>query len=55
MATVNPGDEVIIPTPYWVSYKPIADFAEAKVVYITTLLEDDFKGVNMNLPTRFSD
>jgi aspartate aminotransferase len=43
MATVNPGDEVIIPTPYWVSYKPIADFAEAKVVYITTLLEDDFK------------
>jgi hypothetical protein len=25
------------------------------VVYITTLLEDDFKGVNMNLPTRFSD
>lgn len=43
MATVNPGDEVIIPTPYWVSYKPIADFAEAKVVYITTLIEDDFK------------
>ncbi|MCL2290197.1 MAG: pyridoxal phosphate-dependent aminotransferase [Bacteroidetes bacterium] len=43
MATVNPGDEVVIPTPYWVSYKPIADFAEAKVVYITTLLEDDFK------------
>jgi len=43
MATVNPGDEVIIPTPYWVSYKPIADFAEAKVIYITTLLEDDFK------------
>jgi len=43
MATVNPGEEVIIPTPYWVSYKAIADFAEAKVVYITTLLEDDFK------------
>jgi aspartate aminotransferase len=43
MATVNPGDEVIIPTPYWVSYKPIADFAEAKVIYINTLLEDDFK------------
>jgi len=43
MATVNPGDEVIIPTPYWVSYKPIADFAEAKVIYITTLLKDDFK------------
>ncbi|MCL2245770.1 MAG: pyridoxal phosphate-dependent aminotransferase [Lentimicrobiaceae bacterium] len=43
MATVNPGDEVIIPAPYWVSYKEIAKFAEAKVVYIPTLLEDDFK------------
>jgi len=43
MATVNPGEEVIIPTPYWVSYKAIAAFAEAKVVEITTKLEDDFK------------
>jgi len=43
MATVNPGDEVIIPAPYWVSYKAIADFAEAKVIYIPTLLENDFK------------
>jgi aspartate aminotransferase len=43
MATVNPGDEVVIPTPYWVSYKPIADFAEAKVIFISTLLENDFK------------
>lgn len=43
MATVNPGDEVIIPTPYWVSYKEIAKFAEANIIYIPTLLEDDFK------------
>jgi aspartate aminotransferase len=43
MATVNPGEEVIIPAPYWVSYKEIAKFAEAKVIYITTKLEDDFK------------
>ena len=43
MATVNPGDEVIIPTPYWVSYKEIVKFAEAKIIYVPTLLEDDFK------------
>jgi len=43
MATVNPGEEVIIPTPYWVSYQAIAKFAEAKIIYIPTLLEDDFK------------
>jgi aspartate aminotransferase len=43
MATVNPDEEVIIPAPYWVSYKEIAKFAEAKVIYITTKLEDDFK------------
>lgn len=43
MATVNPGDEVIIPAPYWVSYKEIAKLAEAKVIFITTQPEDDFK------------
>jgi len=43
LATVNPGDEVIIPIPYWVSYKPIAEFANAKIVYIHTKMEDDFK------------
>ena len=43
MATVNPDEEVIIPTPYWVSYKEIAKFAEAKMIFITTLMEDDFK------------
>ncbi|MCL1850950.1 MAG: pyridoxal phosphate-dependent aminotransferase [Bacteroidetes bacterium] len=43
MATVNPGEEVIIPTPYWVSYKAIAALAGAKIVEIPTKLEDDFK------------
>jgi aspartate aminotransferase len=43
MATVNPGEEVIIPAPYWVSYKEIVKFAEANIIYITTQLEDDFK------------
>ncbi len=43
LATVNPGDEVIIPTPFWVSYKEIVKFAEGKVIYLPTKLENDFK------------
>ncbi len=40
---VNPGDEVIIPTPFWVSYKEIVRVAEGKCVYVKTALENDFK------------
>ena len=43
MALVNPGDEVIIPTPYWVSYRAIAEMAEGKCIYIPAKLENDFK------------
>lgn len=40
---VNPGDEVIIPTPFWVSYKEIVRVAEGKCVYVKTEIENDFK------------
>ena len=40
---VNPGDEVIIPTPFWVSYKEIVRVAEGKCVYVKTSIENDFK------------
>ena len=40
---VNPGDEVIIPTPFWVSYKEIVRVAEGKCVYAKTSIENDFK------------
>jgi aspartate aminotransferase len=40
---VNPGDEVIIPTPFWVSYKEIVRVAEGKCVYVKTNIENDFK------------
>lgn len=43
MALVNPGDEVIIPTPFWVSYKEIVKVAEAKTVYVKTTLANNFK------------
>ncbi len=40
---VNPGDEVIIPTPYWVSYKEFVRLAGGIPVYVKTKLENDFK------------
>ena len=40
---VNPGDEVIIPTPFWVSYKEIVRVAEGKRVYVKTSIENSFK------------
>ncbi|MBR1992486.1 MAG: pyridoxal phosphate-dependent aminotransferase [Bacteroidales bacterium] len=43
MALVNPDDEVIIPAPFWVSYKAIVQLAEGKSVYIQTKIENDFK------------
>ncbi len=43
MASVNPGDEVIIPAPYWVSYPDIVIIAEGKPVIIETKKEDGFR------------
>lgn len=43
MSLVNPEDEVIIPAPYWVSYKEIVKIAEGNIIYIPTKIENDFK------------
>ncbi len=43
MATLNPGDEVIIPAPYWVSYPDIVNLAGGTPVSIETRVEDAFK------------
>jgi aspartate aminotransferase len=42
-AILNKGDEVIIPSPYWVSYPDIAILADATPVFIETGLEQEFK------------
>ena len=39
MATLNPGDEVIIPAPYWVSYPDMVMLAGGKPVAVTTTFE----------------
>ncbi len=43
LATVNPGDEVIIPTPAWVSYIEMVKLAEGRSVTIPTGIDQDFK------------
>ena len=43
MVLLNPGDEVILPAPYWVSYSAITTLAEATYVEIPTSIETDFK------------
>ena len=40
---LNPGDEVLLPAPYWVSYSAIATLSEAKYVEIPSSIENDFK------------
>lgn len=42
MASVNPGDEVIIPAPYWVSYPDITIMADGVPVFVETKKEDGF-------------
>jgi aspartate aminotransferase len=43
MSLINPADEVIIPTPYWVSYKEIIKLADAKPIFVQAGIENDFK------------
>ncbi|HYM17474.1 MAG TPA: pyridoxal phosphate-dependent aminotransferase, partial [Micropepsaceae bacterium] len=43
MATLNEGDEVIIPAPFWVSYPDIVMLCGAKPVLVETRLEDGFR------------
>ena len=43
MCICNPGDEVIIPAPYWVSYPEMVKMADGVPVYIDTTEENDFK------------
>ncbi|ABS67977.1 aminotransferase class I and II [Xanthobacter versatilis] len=43
VATVDAGDEVLIPAPYWVSYPDIVEFCGGKPVPVMTTIEDNFK------------
>lgn len=43
LCLVNPGDEVLVPSPYWVSYLEILKLAGAKPIIIPTTIDSDFK------------
>jgi aspartate aminotransferase len=43
LATINPGDEVIIPAPYWVSYPDMLAVCDGRPVFVETTLEQNFK------------
>ncbi|MCB0471737.1 MAG: pyridoxal phosphate-dependent aminotransferase [Flavobacteriaceae bacterium] len=43
MVLLNPGDEVLLPAPYWVSYSAISTLAEARYIEIPSSVETDFK------------
>lgn len=43
LSIVGPGDEVIVPAPYWVSYVEMVKLAEGKNVIVTAGIEQDFK------------
>ena len=43
MVTLNPGDEVIIPAPYWVSYPDMVLLAGGEPVIVDSTMEDGFK------------
>ncbi len=43
LATINPGDEVIIPAPYWVSYPEMVKLAEGEPVILRTQVDNQFK------------
>ncbi|MFA7414530.1 MAG: pyridoxal phosphate-dependent aminotransferase [Rhizobium sp.] len=43
MATINPGDEVVIPAPYWVSYPEMIALCGGTPVFVETTIENNFK------------
>ncbi len=43
LSIINPGDEAIIPTPFWVTYASLVSLAEGKNVFVPCTIEDHFK------------
>jgi aspartate aminotransferase len=55
LATINPGDEVILPAPYWVSYFDMVTFAKGKPVAIDSSVETGFKITKEQLESAITD
>jgi aspartate aminotransferase len=55
MAILNPGDEVIVLTPYWVSYSAMILLAEGKPVFVSGTFENDFKATAQQVKEAITD
>ena len=55
MAIINPGDEVILPAPYWVSYRDIVKLAKGVPVEVKTTIDADFKMTPEQLRAAITD
>lgn len=55
LALLDPGDEILIPEPCFVSYGPTAIFAGGKVVYVPTTAENDFQVTAADIESRITD
>ena len=55
LALLDPGDEILIPEPCFVSYGPTAQFAGGRVVYVPTRVETDFQVTAADIESRITD
>ena len=55
MALVNPGDEVLIPTPYWVSYPAMVQLAEGVSVFVPTTADEEYLATIQGLEAARTD
>lgn len=55
LALLNPGDEVIIPAPFWVSYTDMVKLAQGESVIIKSTIDDDFKITPEKLRANITD
>lgn len=55
LATLNPGDEVVIPVPYWVSYPDMVQIAEGKPVFVNCSSANGFKLKPEDLESAITD
>lgn len=55
LALLDPGDEVVVFSPYWVSYSALVELAEGKCVFVNGGIENDFKPTAAQLKEAITD
>lgn len=55
LSIIDPGDEVIIPTPYWVTYSALVSLAEGVVKFVHCFIDSDFKITPQRLEEAITD